>query len=469
MKSVIIILSVCFGFLFVISVILAVWLVRNTENNYQPYKNIWNDKKLFGAGIDLLRNTNKTFQSLNKQYFLFYGSLLGAIRHKGFIPWDDDVDIVVSKNTFDNLFTYEEEFSKHGLMVKKFNKYFHKISPKEYLYDNGKSYWPFVDVFWYELKDDMVIISNGEHKDEYLYFKTSDIFPLQNTKFHTLNLPIPNNYTNVLNSLYNDWEEKCISSPYNHRKEMHYRQIYETDCSNALLDVNTDIFNNVYVINLKRRPDRWNTTKKRLHNIGISPHRWDAVDAKDDEFLKFYESKNLKNRAKGEVACYKSHLELWKYLLSIEVPYAIIFEDDIVFPDDVSQDLIMNEIEESKGFDILFLGHCYSNQFKFSNEITRINSAMCLHAYVVTRSALQKLVKNEHNYTIPIDHVTYKLCKSKNMICFSSFTSSNKNTCMYGEGIIFQDDYLGSNIQRKTIFNGLMKMFKKKECNTRYS
>ena len=47
--------------------------------------------------IDLLCNTHSL------KYVLFYGSLLGAIRHKGFIPWDDDVDIILPREDYNKL------------------------------------------------------------------------------------------------------------------------------------------------------------------------------------------------------------------------------------------------------------------------------------------------------------------------------------------------------------------------------
>lgn len=50
--------------------------------------------------LDILAFIKKICDENNLRYYLAYGSLIGAIRHKGFIPWDDDVDIMMPRKDY---------------------------------------------------------------------------------------------------------------------------------------------------------------------------------------------------------------------------------------------------------------------------------------------------------------------------------------------------------------------------------
>lgn len=60
-------------------------------------------KKVWAVGLNLLSYFDKLCQEHGLRYYVCYGTLLGAVRHQGFIPWDDDIDLVMFRDDYERL------------------------------------------------------------------------------------------------------------------------------------------------------------------------------------------------------------------------------------------------------------------------------------------------------------------------------------------------------------------------------
>ncbi len=89
------------------------------------YKVTEDVKKLWAVELDLLSEFDRVCQKHGIQYMACGGTLLGAIRHKGFIPWDDDIDIMmtyenyvkfrnVAKTEFTYPYFYQDGYTDKG-------------------------------------------------------------------------------------------------------------------------------------------------------------------------------------------------------------------------------------------------------------------------------------------------------------------------------------------------------------------
>ena len=180
------------------------------------------------TAVDLLKITTDILDEFNIDYFLISGTLLGYIRHNDFIPYDDDIDLIVSS-----------DIKKHESAI--FTKYNHKINMiktdylikfcfKDKVYNlshvdknwskyllnaNDLYFWPFIDLFMFEYKNDDKINFFGKDWD------TNEFFPKQKIEFNNILVSIPKNPDYFLSRNYgNDYMTILKSSGWNHKKEL---------------------------------------------------------------------------------------------------------------------------------------------------------------------------------------------------------------------------------------------------------
>ena len=69
------------------------------------------------ANLKLLKEIDRICRKYRIQYMLDSGTLLGAVRHKGFIPWDDDADVVFTRPNYEKFLKVAERELPKGMTL----------------------------------------------------------------------------------------------------------------------------------------------------------------------------------------------------------------------------------------------------------------------------------------------------------------------------------------------------------------
>ena len=75
-------------------------------------------KEIQALSIDIMEDVHQFCKKNGIKYSLAYGSLIGAIRHKGFIPWDNDVDVSMPREELNKVMALmKTEVEEMGLSL----------------------------------------------------------------------------------------------------------------------------------------------------------------------------------------------------------------------------------------------------------------------------------------------------------------------------------------------------------------
>ncbi len=155
---------------------------KDTFRKYNPNEL----DKLHKDMIFVLEKLNQLCQKYEISYFAVAGTLLGAIRHKGYIPWDDDLDVGMLIEDYDKFLNIPaEEFEEFGLYA---------------LEKNPGDYYSFVTKFYFKDSRFISPIAKADGKNKMGIF--IEIFPFYDLPSNNAKIFSMYNKAELLKALY---------------------------------------------------------------------------------------------------------------------------------------------------------------------------------------------------------------------------------------------------------------------------
>jgi lipopolysaccharide cholinephosphotransferase len=158
------------------------------------------------------------------EYFVDGGTLLGCVRERGQIPWDDDIDIGMNPSNFNKLRKVLPILSKLGFACDDQPDDVIKIICPDVAYvrnfkfedgeeKEGGPRYAAIDVFMYvpdKKKRYQLCHKENQKLFPNCFYNKNDLYPLQEYDYHELKVFGANNPIPYLERYYGDWKKRCI-------------------------------------------------------------------------------------------------------------------------------------------------------------------------------------------------------------------------------------------------------------------
>eukprot|EP00092_Neocalanus_flemingeri_P098726 GFUD01125898.1.p1 GENE.GFUD01125898.1~~GFUD01125898.1.p1 ORF type:complete len:476 (+),score=131.74 GFUD01125898.1:82-1428(+) len=179
----------------------------------------------------------------------------------------------------------------------------------------------------------------------------------------------------------------------------------------------------VYLINLERRDDRFSRMKYNFEMLGVDYTLTPAVDGRkiDQNYLiknnikmlpEFSEPYHGRPLTFGEIGCFMSHYKIWEDIIASEHETVLVFEDDIRFEPYFGQKLeyLLEELRTIPDrWDLVFLGRKILHNsdepwLLTSSQLVKVDYTYWTLSYILTRKGAQKLLgANPRTKMVPVD------------------------------------------------------------------
>ncbi len=188
----------------VIICIILIYFIITKKEDFVPFEAL-TEYKYLKENITLLKTLIDVLDKNDITYWAIGGTLIGAVRDKGFIPWDDDTDLSVKLEDINKIMK-NQELKDLGIEIIERNGWY-----KAYSINGKKTKYPFnypsIDLFTVVENDNGDYVYSSEYCRQKWpdVYKIQELFPLQKYPFEDFYIYAMNNPYNFLDEHYPSW------------------------------------------------------------------------------------------------------------------------------------------------------------------------------------------------------------------------------------------------------------------------